>query len=52
MPAILVETAFITNKTEEKLLNSAAFRQKVAEAITAAAARYKRHYDKKMAQSN
>lgn len=52
MPAILVETAFITNKHEERLLNTPAFRQNVAEAVTAAVARYKQHYDSKMAHTN
>ena len=33
MPAILVETAFISNKNEEKLLRSKKFRQSVAQAI-------------------
>ncbi len=52
MPAILVETAFITNKNEEKQLNTANFRQKVADAVTQAVSRYKVQYDKKMAQNN
>ncbi|SYZ72906.1 putative Cell wall hydrolase/autolysin [Candidatus Zixiibacteriota bacterium] len=33
MPSILVETAFITNSGDEKLLDSKNFREKVAEAI-------------------
>lgn len=33
MPAVLIETAFITNPREEKLLASAQFRQKVADGI-------------------
>jgi N-acetylmuramoyl-L-alanine amidase len=33
MPAILVETAFISNPKEERLLRTPAFRQQVAEAI-------------------
>lgn len=33
MPAVLVETAFISNKVEEKLLDQEGFRQSIAEAI-------------------
>ena len=33
IPSVLVETAFLSNPTEEKLLASASFRQKSAEAI-------------------
>jgi N-acetylmuramoyl-L-alanine amidase len=33
MPGVLVETAFISNKVEEKLLTQESFRQSVAEAI-------------------
>ncbi|MFH1861277.1 MAG: N-acetylmuramoyl-L-alanine amidase, partial [bacterium] len=33
MPAILVETAFISNKAEEKLLRTKKFRQQLAQAI-------------------
>ena len=33
MPAILVETAFLTNKNEEKLLRTKKFRQQVAQAL-------------------
>lgn len=33
VPAALVETAFISNKEEEELLNSSAFQQKLAEGI-------------------
>ena len=35
MPSILVETSFLAHKKEEKRLNSAAYRQKVAEGISA-----------------
>ncbi|WP_342324093.1 N-acetylmuramoyl-L-alanine amidase AmiA [Kosakonia sp. BYX6] len=34
IPSVLVETSFITNPAEEKLLGTAAFRQKIANAIT------------------
>ncbi len=40
IPSILVETAFISNPTEERLLASTQFRQKAARAITAGAQRY------------
>ncbi|AGN83593.1 MULTISPECIES: N-acetylmuramoyl-L-alanine amidase AmiA [Enterobacteriaceae] len=33
IPSVLVETSFITNPAEEKLLGTAAFRQKIASAI-------------------
>ncbi|MBU4560953.1 N-acetylmuramoyl-L-alanine amidase [bacterium] len=33
MPAVLVETAFMTNPADERLLNKETFREKVAEAI-------------------
>ena len=33
VPSILVETAFISNPQEEKKLRTAAYQQKVAEAI-------------------
>ncbi|OQY26825.1 MAG: hypothetical protein B6244_12620 [Candidatus Cloacimonetes bacterium 4572_55] len=51
MPAILVETAFISNKEEEKLLNTARFRERASDAVVSAIGRYKRLYDKKMARS-
>ncbi|MCK4378429.1 MAG: N-acetylmuramoyl-L-alanine amidase, partial [Deltaproteobacteria bacterium] len=35
MPSILVETSFLSHKMEEKRLNSAAYRQKIAEGIAA-----------------
>ncbi len=38
MPAVLVETAFISNPEEEKKLSSAAFQQSVADAISRAIA--------------
>ena len=40
MPAVLIETAFISNPNEEKLLATAAFRQKAAEAIASGLADY------------
>ncbi len=41
MPAILVETGFITNYDDERYLNSEKGQQELAEAITAAIRRYK-----------
>ena len=40
MPAVLVETAFISNAEEEKKLGSAVFQQSVADAVARAVARY------------
>jgi len=39
-PSILVETAFITNRAEEKLLRSARYQEKLANAILLGARRY------------
>ena len=40
IPSILVETAFISNPTEERMLASSQFRQKAARAIAAGAQQY------------
>lgn len=40
MPAVLVETAFISNPDEEKRLASSAFQQNVADAVAKAVARF------------
>jgi len=45
MPSVLVETAFITNKNDEKLLNDKDYRQKVAEAIYEGLKRFKAKYE-------
>jgi len=47
MPSVLVETAFITNPEEEKLLNKGTFRQKIAEAIYQAISDFKNKYEVK-----
>ena len=46
MPSILVETAFISNKGEEKLLRKKSFRKKVAEGIYNAVKRFKAKYER------
>ena len=52
MPAILVETGFISNPTDEKYLNSEAGQQEIAEAITKAVIRYKQQQESpKVAQN-
>jgi N-acetylmuramoyl-L-alanine amidase len=45
MPAILVEVAFITNPTEERLLKNQAFQEKVAESLAAGLVDYRREMD-------
>jgi N-acetylmuramoyl-L-alanine amidase len=40
MPAVLVETAFISNAEEEKKLGSPAFQQSVADALARAIGRF------------
>ncbi len=44
LPAILVETAFITNPTEEGLLRDEAFQQTVADAVARGVIRFKEVY--------
>jgi N-acetylmuramoyl-L-alanine amidase len=41
MPAVLVESAFLSNKKEEKILNKDGFQEKVADAICNAVSEYK-----------
>lgn len=45
MPAVLVEAAFISNPTEEKLLSSGKFQKKVAKAICNAVIDFKKKYE-------
>ena len=47
MPSVLVETAFISNKTEEKLLKTKPFQQSVASAITQAVLAFQEKYESK-----
>jgi N-acetylmuramoyl-L-alanine amidase len=44
LPAVLVETAFITNPREETLLKDEAFQETVADAVTQAVLRFKADY--------
>lgn len=45
IPSVLVETSFITNPAEEKLLGTTAFRQKIANAIAAGVISYFNWFD-------
>lgn|SRR5574341_374578 len=45
MPAVLVETAFISNRSEEKLLKKDSFRQKIAEGILDSILNFKEKYE-------
>jgi N-acetylmuramoyl-L-alanine amidase len=45
MPAVLVETAFISNPEEEALLKSDSFRQKIAQAIFESIMEFKKKYE-------
>ena len=46
MPSILVEVGFISNRKEELLLDSAKFRDKVAQALADSILTYKKVYEK------
>lgn len=45
VPSVLVETSFITNPEEERLLGTAAFRQKIATAIAEGVISYFHWFD-------
>jgi N-acetylmuramoyl-L-alanine amidase len=45
MPAVLVETAFISNRKDEKLLKKESFRQKIAQALLESVRDFKRKYE-------
>lgn len=47
MPAVLVETAFISNKSEEKKLKDKSFRQELAQTIFNGLRKYIKDYEKK-----
>jgi N-acetylmuramoyl-L-alanine amidase len=44
-PSVLVESAFISNKTEEKMLRRSDFQRDVAESIYQAIKRFKAKYE-------
>ena len=48
MPNVLVETAFLSNKHDEKILKSAKGQQRIAEAIFNGVKRYKQEYEKSL----
>jgi N-acetylmuramoyl-L-alanine amidase len=45
MPRILVETAFLSNTYDERLLKTRSFRQKVAEALSNSILQFKKKYE-------
>lgn len=47
MPSVLVETAFISNRNEEKLLKTKPFQQSVAKSITEAVLAFQEKYESK-----
>ncbi|WJD47701.1 N-acetylmuramoyl-L-alanine amidase AmiA [Enterobacter sp. PGRG2] len=51
VPSVLVETSFITNPAEEKLLGTAAFREKIASAIASGVISYFNWFDNQKAHS-
>lgn len=46
MPSVLIETAFISNRYEERLLKTRSFQRKVAEAIAESVCQFKATYEK------
>jgi N-acetylmuramoyl-L-alanine amidase len=46
MPNVLIETAYLSNKHDEKILKSTAGQQRIAESVLRAVKRYKREYEK------
>jgi N-acetylmuramoyl-L-alanine amidase len=51
IPSVLVETSFITNPAEERLLGTTAFRQKIAHAIAGGVVNYFNWFDNHKAHS-
>jgi len=51
MPSILVETAFLSNRQEERFLRSRSGQQKIAEALFDGILRYKQHFEKRLGYS-
>lgn len=52
MPAALVETAYISNPGDEKKLNTSAFRDRLADAITNGIIKYVEQYHRKLANGS
>ena len=52
MPAVLIETAFISNKDDERLLKSDDFHKKTAKAIYDSIVEFKEKYDGLKSSSN
>ncbi|MFQ5650038.1 MAG: N-acetylmuramoyl-L-alanine amidase [bacterium] len=52
MPNVLVETAFMSNKREEKLLNTASFQEKVARGIFESVKKFKEKYEEPIRRSH
>jgi len=50
MPAVLVETAFISNKSEEKKLKEQSFRQEIAQLVFTGIRKFIKDYEKKCIQ--
>jgi|GEM_PF-61684 len=48
MPSVLIETAFISNPAEEKLLGDGRFQRRIAAAICSAVIRFKEKYGKEL----
>jgi N-acetylmuramoyl-L-alanine amidase len=48
MPSVLIETAFISNPYEERLLKTNAFQQKVAESLCTSIVQFKDKYEKEI----
>jgi N-acetylmuramoyl-L-alanine amidase len=46
MPAVLIETGFLSNPEEEKLLNSEEYQNKIAKAIAESLIYFKKQFDK------
>jgi N-acetylmuramoyl-L-alanine amidase len=51
MPAVLVEIGFISNAQEEQRLRDDGYRDRIARALIAGVAAYKRGYDQRVAGS-
>jgi N-acetylmuramoyl-L-alanine amidase len=48
MPAVLIETGFVTNRREERRLRQSRYREELARAIFAGLSAYKQRYDQRM----